>query len=622
MCGIAGIVGSDTKDIESMVRSLKHRGPDSEGIFKSDIYALGHRRLSIIDTREEAGQPMFSKDGKVSVAFNGEIYNFKALRKRLEHEHKVAFRTSSDTEVILELYLQKGEACFRELQGMFAIAIFDLRDNKVILARDRFGEKPLYYGVLGDTLLFSSELKSLLSHPKVRRDIDPFSLQAYLQYEYIPTPYTIIKGISKLEPATYLVFRNGKIKIETFWEFPEQEMSISFEEAKETVEKLLERSVEGTLMSDRPIGVFLSGGLDSSTIAYFASERATQRLKTFSIGFDESSFDESEYAKRVSEHLGTEHHSRMVTSKDAQELIPNIHTIMDEPLSDASILPTYLLSKFASEHIVVALGGDGGDELFSGYPTFAVHDIGLLFGRVPANLRGAMRSALLPLIPVSGANFNMRFKLQNFFSGFEDFDKNYMHQKWLGSFGRDERISLLKEEYAQESKDVFSHIDSVMQDIRGSVKNKVLAEYMRTYMMDDVLVKVDRASMAVSLEVRAPFLDHRVVDYVYSLPYEYKRKGSDGKHILKEVMRGKIPDEIIGRKKKGFGIPVSSWLRGDLAPFLKDVLSKKNIENGGIFKWKKIESLIKDHMEQKEDNGKQLWTLLIFQLWCDSVKAG
>lgn len=617
MCGITGFVGEGTRDdLERMTRVISYRGPDGEGYFfdARQGIGLGHRRLSIIDVAG-GGQPIFNEDGNVAVIFNGEIYNFKKLRESLEPCHK--FATKTDTEVIVHLYEEVGEALFAKLDGMFAIALYDIKSRKLILARDRMGKKPLYFGVFNGTLIFGSELKALIQHPLFKKEINMKSLYDYLSYEYVPTPRSIFADVYKLEPASYLVWEKNQIKKNEFWQFKGDSRIISFAEAKLELEKCINESVRRRLVSDVPLGVFLSGGLDSSTIAYYGQKNSDTPLNTFSIGFDDSSFDESNYARRVSAFLGTTHYEKKVTPEDLLDALPAVFSTLDEPLADPSIIPTYILSRFAKERVTVALGGDGGDELFAGYPTFQADKIWNWYRRLPIAVQKILHIMVMRL-PVGYSNFSFDFKLKKFMEGaFED-NLFYRHQKWLGAFNHEEKNAVLRPEFnhgileAEEYGAVDLHI---VRNRFSDERNQNLFVYQRMYMMDEVLVKVDRASMQSSLEVRSPFLDREVVEFVNQLPYEYKLNGFTTKFILKELMKDKLPSDIMFRKKKGFGIPLGRWLRSELKGFCNDLLSSPRIENAGIFNVSYVERLKKEHFEGTRDHRKKLWTLLAFEMW-------
>lgn len=617
MCGIAGFIGKGTiKDIEKMVLLIKHRGPDDQGIFFEGGVAFGHARLSIIDLSQAGHQPMLDPEKSVGIIFNGEIYNFKELQADLLAKG-YKFKSQTDTEVIINLYKEFGEDCFNKMNGMFAIAIYDFKRKKLILARDRMGKKPLYWCVFGGTFIFGSELKSLTAHPFFKKEIDLDSLNKYLQYDYVPSPHTIFNDVYKLEPASYLIFEKGKIEKQKFWQADFAERDISFENAIMELDKIMNESTSLRLVSDVPLGIFLSGGLDSSTVAYYAQKNSNKRIKTFSVGFKEASFDESAYAREVSRYLGTEHYEKTLSANDSKELIPRIADILDEPVADASIIPTFLLSKFTREKVTVALGGDGGDELFAGYPTFQAGQLVDLYEKIPSILRKGLIEKIINKIPASDKNLSIGFKLKKFIDGL-DGNRDHLHQKWLGSFGRSEKADLFKKDVWSNlnRRNEFEDLDRYISEVRADDdRNKILYLYMRTYMMDQVLVKVDRASMANSLEVRAPFLNTNVVEFANSLPYPYKYNNFQTKHILKKLMEDKLPKGIVYRRKKGFGIPLGRWLKEDLKEFCNTVLSKKNNDKIGLFSFEYIDKLKNEHFFGQKDNRKLLWNLIVFFLW-------
>ncbi len=564
MCGITGYFGrGDETVLREMTGSLSYRGPDDEGFFVSDGIGLGHRRLSIIDL---AGghQPLANEDGNIRLVFNGEIYNFQDLRKHLGGHR---FSTRTDCEVIVHLYEEYQEGFLDYLNGMFAGALWD--GKKLILFRDRLGQKPLYYSFVNQTLVFGSEIKALLKHPSTGGKLDRASLAKYLAYEYVPAPDSIFEGVKKLRPGEYLVCCGGKIEVKKYWEVKFEESNLSKEDYLWDLDKRLEKSVKDRLISDVPLGVFLSGGIDSTAIAHYAQKNSSQKIKTFSVGFADSSFDESRYIHQAVKHLGTEHHEQILSSRDCLDLIPQIAEFLDEPLADASIIPTYLLSKFTRQKVKVALSGDGADELLMGYPTFQVHKLAQFYRLLP--FKGLIKSAV-DCLPVSFNNISLDFALKRFVSGFE-YPPEIQNQIWLGSFNEGQIGRLLG-----HSVDVYGNIGSDF----NCLEHRLIYQYLKNYLQDDILVKTDRASMANGLEARAPFLDHGLVDFINSVPVKFKLKGFCSKYLFKELMKDKLPREIVYRKKKGFGIPVARWIRGDLREFTLDMLSEEKIKREGV----------------------------------------
>lgn len=621
MCGIAGFVNlsrtaAKKEVISKMTKVISYRGPDDEGFFIKGNVALGARRLSIIDILG-GRQPLYSENKKIAVVFNGEIYNFKELRRILTKKgHKL--KTNSDTEVIVHLYEEEEEDLFEYLTGMFALAIWDQDQEKLVLARDRFGEKPLYYGLFDNTFIFGSELKSILAHPKAKREIDPNSLNRYLTFEYVPSPFSIFKNIKKLEAGHYLVLKKGRIKTKKYWDINFEHANFhSQEEILEKLEDLLDNTIKSRLIADVPVGVFLSGGIDSTTICYFAAKNSNKKIKSFNIGFEEESFDESDFAQKASSYLNLDHYSQTFLVSDLIDLIPKAIEFLDEPFADASILPTYILSNFARQKVKVVLGGDGGDELFMGYPTFQAHKIATLYGFIPRLVHDKLISPIVESLPVSYANFSFDFKAKKTISGIYE-EHLIRNQIWLGAFSQE---SLRRKIFTKNFQKLIKREDPIEELIcfknmrRFSNWQSLLYQYQKTYLSDDILVKVDRASMNNSLEVRSPFLDHNFADFVNSLPLNLKLHGFTTKYILKKLMEKKLPREIVYRPKHGFGIPVASWLRKDLKSLLFEKLNKKKLGKEGIFNTKFVDVLVRNHIEGKKDNRKLLWTLLMFELW-------
>jgi asparagine synthase (glutamine-hydrolysing) len=629
MCGIVGFLTSNISNIPDfeilrrMRETLAHRGPDDLGeyIRSLDDYGpfvfMGHRRLSIIDL-SGGHQPLSNEDGTIWVTFNGEIYNFRELRDELERlGHQ--FKTCSDTEVVVHAYEEYREECFKRFNGMFAIGIWDGLSHRLILARDRLGKKPLYYASIDGTFLFASELKAILTYPNFSRKIDPLSLMKYLFYEFIPCPHTILCDARKLLPASYLIWEKERVEIKEYWSpsYGEGiENNLVEREVGDRILELLRRSVKRRLISDVPLGIFLSGGIDSSAIAALAQQEAPGKVKTFSIGFEDPSFDESNYASLVSKFLGTEHFEQRMTPKDLLDIIPHLPDILDEPMADASILPTYLLSKFTREFVTVALGGDGGDELFAGYPTYLAHKLAWQYERFLGNLHPVI-NFLGDLLPVSDNNISFDFKVKKFLSGI-GYPDGIRNSVWLGSFSFQDIGKVVSSEilnYYDRIK-LIEEISSYKEGI--PIKDPLtFLQYLdlKLYLQESILVKVDRASMACSLEVRAPFLDYELVEFVMGLPSGLKLKGLTSKYILKKVMKNILPREVIQRKKKGFGVPIAKWVKGPLKDFFGDLLSPDRIKREGFLNPEYVASLLQDHLLNKKDNRKQLWTLLVWELW-------
>jgi len=628
MCGIAGFVSQGGKPVDPavlvrMTRTLSHRGPDGEGYWNDERAALGHRRLSIIDIAGGA-QPMPNEDQSVWVSYNGEIYNEPELRRALSQRgHR--FRSQSDTECLVHLYEEQGPRFADALNGMFALALWDQKRGRIILARDRMGQKPLYYATpRPDLLVFGSEPKALLEHPEVSRQLDPNSLARYLFYEYIPSPYSIWASMRKLPPAHVLIWepgRGGEVEIQRYWN-PTAQVgeNLPFDDATDQFWNEFRASVARHRRSDVPLGVFLSGGVDSSCVAAALTElEPADRIHTFSIGFDDPSFDESEHAKAVARHLGTSHHERTFSVNSVRELLPEVASWLDEPFGDASVLPTHLLSRFARTEVTVALGGDGADELLAGYPTFTAERTARLFRALPRPARALIRAAVDQL-PVNMDNLSFDFRLKQFLKGAAE-ALPLAHQRWLGSFDGSEIQRLLacevdvavEQEHLHRARGLRAPSDPLSQS---------LALYQDTYLPDDILFKVDRASMACGLEVRAPFLDTELINLIERLPPDFKYGAKQTKRILKQAARRRLPDSILRRPKKGFGIPVAHWLRGPLAGWLDSQLGRGRLRQQGLFNPEEVERLIGEHRAGVRDHRKPLWTLLMFQLWYDQWIGG
>ena len=632
MCGIAGIVSVqgvpvEEKVLRAMTDGMAHRGPDDAG-YKilsgprdSGLSAgLGHRRLSIIDLSPLGHQPMSNEDQTVWITFNGEIYNYKDLREELAAKgHR--FVSETDTEVIIHGYEEYGDRLCEKLSGMFAFAIWDAARGRLTLARDRFGKKPLYYWRYAEGMAFASELKAMLPHPRFVPRLDVKSLGMYLAYEYVPVPHAIYENVNKLPPGAYLTFDGVSMTVTPYWDVTfsrEAPASTSQRDVEQTLLELLKNSVKKRLMSDVPLGAFLSGGIDSSAVVAFMSEVMDSRqIKTFSIGFEDQSFDESAHARRIAGLFNTDHHQRTFTTSDMFGLLPAVWDFLDEPFADASILPTYMLSKYTRETVTVALGGDGGDELFAGYDPFLAHRLANLYAIVPRRLTTSVIMPLVSRLPVSSKNMSLDFRLKQFLKG-TDYPLSIRNQVWLGAFSPEQQKNLFNRETIERlgDFDVYGDIPIAREGraFRDWV-DEITFMYERFYLGEDILTKVDRASMAVSLEVRTPFLDREFSEFANNLPGRYKLRGLTRKFILKKALEKKLPKEIIYRKKKGFGIPLTKWLREDLRPTLMETFSEDRMKKEGLFSIPYVHALMNEHFEGKRDNRKQLWTLLMFEKW-------
>jgi len=626
MCGICGVIHRERQRpvqppiLERMNDAIRHRGPDSDGFFIQDSVGLAMRRLSIIDVAD-GDQPIYNEDGSIAIVFNGEIYGYQKLRESLLQAGHI-FRTHTDTECIIHAYEQYGLDCVDHLNGMFAFAIWDSNEQRVFIARDRTGIKPLYYAQVDDSLIFASELKSLVQYPQFPRDIDLRALDKYLTYEYVPTPYTIFEAARKLPPGHALTFQQGDLNIWQYWDMQLEESEVpqttSFEDAARGLRQVLSDVVRQELVSDVPIGVLLSGGVDSSAIAALATEIMPNPIETFSIRFEDKSFDESKFAHLVSNHLGTNHHELTLTIDTAKDIITHrIPHYMDEPLADSSFIPTMLLSGFTRDHVTVALGGDGGDEIFAGYSTLQAHRLMSLYQNVmPSPLR-SMAERVVNMLPTSFNNISLDFKLKRFARGHKQ-PFEMRHQYWLGSFEQNLKERLFVQRSMANEDRTFGIVwDHVNHSQANDVLNKVLYLDMKMYLEGDILPKVDRTTMSHSLEVRVPFLNQLVLQYAACLPIEYKLRGLTTKAILRESVKDDLPPEIVNRTKKGFNMPVAKWLTEDLREWTHDLLAPDRIKRQGIFDYREVNRLLTEHMSQRQDWRKQLWTLLIFQQWWD-----
>jgi asparagine synthase (glutamine-hydrolysing) len=632
MCGIAGVVDVGggpvvAADVAPMIDALRLRGPDDEGLFCDGVAALGHRRLSIIDL-EGGHQPMADEAGRATVVFNGEIYNFVALRERLAGlGHR--FRTRSDTEVIVRGYLAWGEAVVEQLDGMFAFALWDARARRLLLARDRFGKKPLYWSHGGGRFAFASTVTALLRHPAIPRRIDREALARYLALEYVPGPSSILDGVRKLEAGAALVLdgveAGGRVRARRYFRLAVGERAGAGARAPKTIEEgarlVREHLVEATrrrLVADVPVGVFLSGGIDSSSVVAAAIAAGARRVRTFSIGFDEPSFDESDHARAVARHFGTDHVEEQCSVEQLLEIVPQLGDILDEPMADGSIIPTTMLSRLARRHVKVALGGDGGDELFAGYPTYAAHRlVAPLEPLVAAGVAGPLVTAAqraAARLPVSHANLSFDFKVKRLLDGIA-WPPAVRNAIWLGAFRPDELGELLGRPV--DASALLAPVAAAYEEARGATHlERVLEQDVRFYLGHLVLTKVDRASMSSSLEVRAPFLDTALAELVAAMPLAWKISRLTGKVILRRAVRPWLPARVLGRPKKGFGMPIGAWLRGPLRELARDLLlGRDGLASTGLTDGAVVARLVDEHERGRVDHRKRLWALLVLELW-------
>lgn len=632
MCGIAGGCWTDAgrplerETLQEMTALLRHRGPDDEGhyfaapqshgnLFVTPGIALGSRRLAIID-RAGGHQPISNEDGSVWVVLNGQIYNFVELRRRLEGGgHR--FRTQSDTETIVHLYEDEGVRCFEHLNGMFAIAIWDARQRQLVLARDRLGEKPLVYREEPGRLLFASELKSLLAVPGVPREIDPQALDEYLTYQYVPHPRTIFKGIAKLPPGCFAVYRDGHLTLDRYWSVDWNfQRELPVEEYRERLRETMTSAVELRLQSEVPLGAFLSGGIDSSIIVGLMQKLGSQPVQTFSIGFAEKEYDETGYAWQVARHLGTEHRQFRVEPQ-AVDILPRLVWHFDEPFADSSAIPTWYVAQFTKQHVTVALSGDGGDELFAGYRRYRAVRLGDWFDRMPEPLRKVATARFWQRLPASAKQGSWRRRFKKLVAKLSE-DPRRRYFGWVSIFDEAARADLYTDEFVGELPDSdpfgFLRRAYALADQRDIVTATTFVD-VNTYLPCDILTKVDVASMAHGLECRAPFLDFRVAELAIGMPLALKIRGMQGKRILRDTFAELMPPAVRRRGKMGFGVPLDHWFRGQLRELTRDVLLGSRARERGLFRPATVERLVDEHQQGRFDHSYRLWSLLVLEMW-------
>ena len=611
MCGILGYSHFSKplprNVLTSALKSLVHRGPDHQGRFVSQHISLGAVRLRILDL-ENGDQPMVSSDRDVVVVFNGEIFNYRELRSELEREG-IGFRTQCDTEVVLHAFRRWGTDCFARFRGMFALAIWVESESRLILARDRMGIKPLYYYHQDREIYFGSELKCILAHPGVPRHLCLTGLNCYLTLNYVPGPFTLVEGIAKLMPGHLLEWHNGCCQVRSYVPSPATRTPPrSLPEACEELDCRLKEALREQLVSDVPVGIWLSGGIDSSTILHYATQSYPGRLRTFSITFQGRSFDESKYIREISEQFGTTHTEfDLNEGVDLADAIEQIAYYSDEPSADAGAIPAWFLAKMTRRDVTVVLTGEGADELFAGYLTYRADRYHALARHFPAGLRRAAL-ACASCLPVSNDKISFEYKLKRFLQG-SLFAPAMAHVFWNGTFSEEEKRLLFRHADKAPLAALFAQMP----------KTPSLQDYLdfdqRYYLADDILYKVDRISMAHSLEVRPPFLDPRIVDFAGALPDNFKLRGATSKYVLRQLMADKLPASVLQRPKIGFDIPIHDWFRGVLRPLLLDVLSNEAVNATRLFRWPAVERLLRAHLERRANSGYHLWGLLVLFIW-------
>ena len=610
MCGIAGFTHARRPAtpgrIQEAVASIVHRGPNQQGVFESEAVSLGAARLKIIDI-EGGDQPIISENGDTVIVFNGEIYNHLELRRELE-ERGYRFRTHSDTETVLNAFLEWDTECFSRLRGMFGVALWSERERRLVLARDRMGIKPLYIARRGEDLYFGSELKAILVHPEIERWLSPDGLDCYLSLNYVPAPWTLVEGIEKVLPGQWMEWRRGAIRTDCYWRLPRgREERWTAETAEVELDRLLTQSVQEHLVSDVPLGVWLSGGLDSSSLVHYAALASSSRLKTFSITFRGRSFDEAGYARQVAERYGTDHTELDLNlEQDLPGAVADLAYYCDEPNADSGALPVWFLSRLTKTRATVALSGEGADELFGGY----LMQRASMLARNARRLPPPVLSALLAIArrwPVSNDKIGFEYKLKRFLEGCR-MPAARAHVYWSGTFDDSERRSLVQPVLP-------SALASVLNDLAGEQLQDFLRFDQKYFLPDNILTKVDHTSMAHAIEVRPPFLDHRIVEFANSLPPGMKIQGSRQKVILRNLMHGKLSPAILNRKKIGSDIPTHDWFRGPLRPLLEDAVAFASAEHGEFFQLSKIEADVRAHLDRRANLGYHLWGLMTLFFW-------
>jgi asparagine synthase (glutamine-hydrolysing) len=626
MCGIAGQVRSDGLPVEEgliarMCAAQEHRGPDQRGLHLDRRVGLGIQRLRVIDL-ETGDQPVGNEDGSVVVVLNGEIYNYAELRRELSRAgHYLA--TRGDTEVIAHLYEEHGLDCLSRLRGMFSLALWDSRLHRLFLARDRVGKKPLYFSLRGGVLSFASELRALLQDPGVPREVDPEAIDAYLAYGYVPAPGSIFRGVSKLPPAHRLVYQEGSLAIERYWrlDYGAKRRVADPGELHERIRASLRTAVRRRLVADVPVGAFLSGGIDSSAVVAAMAEQSPRPVKTFSIGFADQAFDELPRARLIAERFSTEHHE-LVVEPDAIEMLPRLVRQYGEPFGDHSALPCFYLAELAREHVTVALNGDGGDESFAGYQRYSSNLLAARLESLPAGLRRAIGAAG----SLAGSPSDpraLRSRAQRF-AGRLGGDREERYLSQVSVFDAAGRAALYPPEFAERvapSAAAAALLDPWREASGAALLDQLLEVDATVYLPGDLLAKIDVATMAFSLEARSPLLDHELMELAASIPPAHKANGMQRKIALRGALRGWVPDAVLDGPKRGFELPVARWLRGELAPFAREVLLDRASAERGWARPAAVEALLDEHAAGEADHGRRLWALLALELWAQSVAA-
>ena len=620
MCGIAGFINEKNSDVaererllDAMCRVITHRGPDEQGTIVKNRAALGMRRLSIIDLKT-GQQPIFDCTGNLAIVFNGEIYNFLELKNDLESRgHK--FKTNSDTETIIHAFEEYGADCVHHLRGMFAFAIYDFTDESLFIARDRVGKKPLFYSLTDDgNFVFGSELKVLIEHGEISKKIDYSALDAYLTFSYVPEEFCIFADVKKLAPGAFLTFKNGEIKTKKYWDFKYQPIETIKSEAEyiEILREKIKEAVRVRLISEVPLGAFLSGGVDSSCVVAFMSQMLDAPVKTFSIGFNEDSFDELKYARIAAKHFNTEHHEFVVTP-DLVEIVDDLVWHFDEPFADSSALPTFMVAKMAREFVTVVLSGDGGDELFAGYTRYQTQQRRGSFANLPKFVRQNILQTVSEKMPhdTKGKNYLYNASL----------DKIGRYIDSISHFGDLKKREFYSADFRQNLNGGFGKSAGIYREFAESAENisdveRLLYLDSKTYLPSDILTKVDRMTMANSLEARVPLLDHELIDFVtQNIPSNLKLSGGETKYIFKKALEGIVPNEILYREKQGFGVPIGDWINRQLKERIHETLTEKRTAERGYFEPEYVKILLEEHHKNRRDHSHLLWILWMLELW-------
>jgi len=612
LCGIAGFTHKnwtpDPSRISTAVACMTHRGPDRQAVFETPSVSLSVARLKIIDVHG-GDQPMSTEDERITIAFNGEIYNYRELRSELEDlGHR--FFSRADTEVLLRAFVEWDTACFARLRGMFAAALWSEPDRRLVLARDRLGIKPLYIARRGEDIYFGSELKTLFVHPEIERRLDPAALDCYLSLNYVPCPYSLVQGIEKLAPGQYLEWRDGKTSVETYWNLPlSSPRPMTLPDAEDQLDSLLQSAVREHLVADVKVGMWLSGGIDSSTILHYAAQESSAPINTFSVTFQGRTFDESAYLRPLVKQYGTHHEELDLNPTLAlRGAIEEFAGYADEPNADAGALPVWFLSKLTSRTTTVALSGEGADELFGGYITYRANDLARWLRRVPSPFIAALSSAAR-ILPVSDDKISLEYKVKRFLNG-SLMRPERAHVYWNGTFSDSEKQALVQQRLPHTLHKTLRELAQA-----GDHPGAYLWFDQKYFLPDDILAKVDRMSMAHSIEVRPPFLDHRIAEFAATLPQHFKINGSRQKILLRALMKNRLPGGILNRKKVGFDIPAHEWLRGPLRELLFDTLSWAAAEQSELFDLAAVHAYVDAHLARRANYGYHLWGLLILFLW-------